>query len=149
MLIDAHSHWLPDEIIANAHFFHQAWGDIETQLKMMDASGVQRAVLSYPTTDAHLKLGSISQVAHIYNDAVGEILKRYGSRFIGAAILPLDNSTDITEELKRATGELGFKAISLAAWLFRYLRLWSLSGPRKFDVRRVERQASASVHVPL
>lgn len=115
MLIDAHSHWLPDEIITNSHFFHKGWGQIETQLKMMDDSGIDAAVLSYPTTDAHLKLGSISEVAHIYNDNVGRILKAYGSRFIGAAVLPVDNSIDMVEELKRATEELGFKAISLAS----------------------------------
>ncbi|MDD5097108.1 MAG: amidohydrolase family protein [Candidatus Omnitrophica bacterium] len=115
MLIDAHSHWLPDEIITNSHFFHKGWGDIEAQLKMMDSSGIDKAVLSYPTTDAHLKLGSISEVAHIYNDNVGKILKRYGNRFIGAAILPVDNSIDMIGEIKRATEELGFKAISLAS----------------------------------
>ena len=115
MLTDAHSHWLPDEIIINSHFFHKGWGDIEAQLKMMGESEIQRAVLSYPTTDAHLKLGSISQVAHIYNDNVGQILKRYGDRFIGAAVLPVDNSFDMVEELKRVTDELGFKAISLAS----------------------------------
>jgi predicted TIM-barrel fold metal-dependent hydrolase len=115
MLIDAHSHWLPDEIISNAHFFHKGWSDIEAQLKVMDAAGIDMAVLSYPTTDAHLKLGSISQVAHIYNDNVAKILKAYPERFIGAAILPVDNSIDMLEELKRATGELGFKAVSLAS----------------------------------
>ncbi|MFA5231894.1 MAG: amidohydrolase family protein, partial [Candidatus Omnitrophota bacterium] len=36
-------------------------------------------------------------------------------RFIGAAVLPVDNATDMLEELKRATNELGFKAISLAS----------------------------------
>jgi predicted TIM-barrel fold metal-dependent hydrolase len=115
MLIDAHSHWLPEEIISNAHFFHKGWGDIEAQLKMMDAAGIDRAVLSYPTSDAHLKIGSIAQVAHSFNDNVGQILKAYPKRFIGAAILPLDNSIDITEELRRATGELGFRAVSLAS----------------------------------
>ncbi|MDO8489482.1 MAG: amidohydrolase family protein [Candidatus Omnitrophota bacterium] len=115
MLIDAHSHWLPDEIISNAHFFHKGWGDIEGQLKIMDAAGIDTAVLSYPTTDAHLKLGSISQVGHIYNDNVGRILKAYPKRFIGAAVLPVDNSIDMLEELKRATSELGFKAVSLAS----------------------------------
>jgi predicted TIM-barrel fold metal-dependent hydrolase len=115
MLIDAHSHWLPDEIISNAHFFHKGWGDIEAQLKMMDEAGIDAAVLSYPTSDAHLKLGSISEVAHIYNDNVAEILKRYPKRFIGAAVLPVDNATDMLEELRRATNELGFKAISLAS----------------------------------
>lgn len=115
MLIDAHSHWLPDEIISNANFFHKGWGDIEAQLKMMDEAGIDKAVLSYPTSDAHLKLGSISQVTHIYNDNVGEILKRYPKRFIGAAILPVDNSIDMLDELKRVTNELGFKAVSLAS----------------------------------
>ena len=115
MLIDAHSHWLPDEIITNAHFFHKGWGDIEAQLKMMDEVGIGAAVLSYPTSDAHLKLGSISEVVHIYNDNVAEILKRYPKRFIGAAVLPVDNAIDMLEELKRATDELGFKAISLAS----------------------------------
>lgn len=115
MLIDAHSHWLPPDIISNAHFFHKGWGDIETQLRIMDGAGIDMAVLSYPTTDAHLKLGSISQVAHLYNDNVGKILKAHSKRFIGAAILPVDNSIDMIEELKRATDELGFKAISLAS----------------------------------
>jgi predicted TIM-barrel fold metal-dependent hydrolase len=115
MLIDSHSHWLPDEIITNAHFFHKGWGDIEAQLKMMDEAGIDAAVLSYPTSDAHLKLGSISQVAHIYNDNVAAILKRFPKRFIGAAVMPVDNSIDMLGELKRATEELGFKAISLAS----------------------------------
>jgi len=115
MIIDSHSHWLPDEIITNAHFFHKGWGDIQAQLAIMDAAGIDRAVLSYPTSDAHLKLGSISQVAHIYNDNVAGILKAYPKRFIGAAVLPVDNSIDMLEELKRAINELGFKAISLAS----------------------------------
>jgi len=115
MLIDAHSHWLPDEIITNAHFFHKGWGDIEAQLKMMDEAGIDVAVLSYPTSDAHLKLGSISEVAHIYNKNVAKILQHYPKRFLGATVLPVDNATDMLEELKRSTNELGFKAISLAS----------------------------------
>jgi predicted TIM-barrel fold metal-dependent hydrolase len=115
MLIDAHSHWLPDEIITNSHFFHKGWGDIEAQLKMMDEAGIDLAVLSYPTSDAHLKLGSISEVAHIYNDNVAKIIKRYPKSFIGAAVLPVDNAIDMLEELKRSSDELGFKAISLAS----------------------------------
>ncbi|TAM40453.1 amidohydrolase [bacterium] len=115
MLIDSHSHWLSHEIISNAHFFHKGWGDIETQLKMMDEAGIDKAVLSYPTSDAHLKLGSISQVTHIYNDNVGQILKRYPKRFIGAAVLPVDNSIDMLDELRRVINDLGFKAVSLAS----------------------------------
>ena len=114
MIIDAHSHWLPEEIINNAHFFHKGWSDIEAQVKMMEGAGITKSVLSYPTSDAHLKLGSISLVCRIYNDNVAKIIKRYPDKFIGAAILPIDNSQDMIDELKRATQELGFEAVSLA-----------------------------------
>ncbi len=113
-IIDSHSHWLPDEIIQNAHFFHKGWGDIEAQVKMMQDVGIDACVLSYPTSDAHLKLGGDKEVARIYNDNVAIILKRYPGKFIGAAILPVGKSEEMLEELKRALG-LGFKAISLAS----------------------------------
>ncbi len=114
MLIDSHSHWLPQEIINNAHFFHKGWGDIEAQLKMMEEAGISRAVLSYPTSDAHLKLGGLKAVARAFNDNVGKILKRYPDKFIGAAVLPVGDSAEMLAELKRAREELGFQAISLA-----------------------------------
>ncbi len=115
MIIDAHSHWLPEEIITNAQFFHKGWGDIEAQVKMMDERGIDKAVLIYPTSDAHFKLGGLAKLARLYNDNVGKILKRYPDRFIAAAVLPVGESTKvILAELKRATAELGFKAVSLA-----------------------------------
>ncbi|MDD5568444.1 MAG: amidohydrolase family protein [Candidatus Omnitrophica bacterium] len=114
MIIDSHSHWLPEGIMNNAHFYHKGWGDIEAQLKMMDEAGVDRAVLTYPTSDAHLKMGSISEVVRIFNDHVAKIIKKYPDRFIGAAILPIDHQADMLKEIKRATEELGFEAISLA-----------------------------------
>ncbi|MDP3732106.1 MAG: amidohydrolase family protein [Candidatus Omnitrophota bacterium] len=114
-IIDSHSHWLPEEIITNAHFFSKAWGDIEAQIKVMDEAGIDKAVLTYPTSDAHLKLGSFSKVSRIYNDNVTKIIKRYPEKLIGAAVLPIDNSLDMVDELKRMTQELGFKAISLAS----------------------------------
>ncbi|MDD4939923.1 MAG: amidohydrolase family protein [Candidatus Omnitrophica bacterium] len=115
MVIDSHAHWLPEEIIANAHFFSKAWGDIEAHVKMMDEAGIDKAVLTYPTSDAHLKMGSISCVSRLYNDRVARVIRHYHEKFIGAAILPVDNSEDMVYEVKRATEELGFKAISLAS----------------------------------
>lgn len=115
MIIDAHSHWLPDEIITNAHFFHKGWGDIEAQIRAMDETGIEKAVLTYPTSDAHLKLGGQKEVARIYNDNVSKIIKRFPKRFIGAAALPVEDTKEMLSELKRAFDELGFKAISLAS----------------------------------
>jgi predicted TIM-barrel fold metal-dependent hydrolase len=114
-IIDSHSHWLPEEIIVNAHFFSRAWGDIEAQVKMMDEAGIDKAVLTYPTSDAHLKLGDLSAVAKIYNNNVAKIIKHYPNKFIGAAMLPVVNEQNMLNELKRAIRELGFKAISLAS----------------------------------
>jgi len=115
MIIDSHSHWLPEEIITNSHFFSKSWGDIEAQIKIMDENGIDKAVLTYPTSDAHLKLGGFSKVARIYNDNVAKIIRRYPDKCIGAAVLPVGNSQDMLDELKRATQNLGFKAISLAS----------------------------------
>jgi aminocarboxymuconate-semialdehyde decarboxylase len=117
MIIDAHSHWLPEEIIGNAHFFSKAWGDIEKQIEAMDEAGVDRAVLSYPTSDAYLRMGSLKKVAKIYNERVAAICKAKRERFIGAAILPVDDEQATLEEFQRATEDLGFRAISLATSL--------------------------------
>lgn len=115
MIIDSHSHWLPQDIVNNAHFFSPAWADIEAQLKMMDEAGIAKAVLTYPTSDAHLKLGGIAKLARIYNDNIAKIIKRCPDRFIAAAVLPVGNAQEMLDELTRATLELGFKAISLAS----------------------------------
>jgi predicted TIM-barrel fold metal-dependent hydrolase len=115
MIIDAHSHWLPKEIIHNAHFFSPAWGDIEAQVAMMEEAGIDKAVLSYPTSDAHVKVGSLKEVARIYNDAVARIITRFPDRFIGAAVLPIGNSEEMVFELRRTTEQLGFRALSVAS----------------------------------
>ncbi len=44
MIIDSHSHWLPEEIIQNAYFYSKAWGDIESQVKMMEEAVKAAAV---------------------------------------------------------------------------------------------------------
>lgn len=114
MIIDAHSHWLPQEIINCAHFFSKSWGDIETHIRSMEEARVDCAVLSYPTTDCHLRLGSLKAAAEIYNERVGAILRKYPGKFIGAAVLPVDDKQAMMEEYKRAVGDLGFKALSMA-----------------------------------
>jgi len=81
----------------------------------MAKTGIGKAVLSYPTSDAHLKLGSISLVARIYNDYVAKVCRQHRDKFIGAAVLPVDNKVDLLSEFKRATEELGFPALSLAS----------------------------------
>lgn len=114
MMFDAHTHWLPKEIIENAHFFSNVWGNIERQLAVMDEFHIDKALLVYPTTDAYKKMGSLREVVRIYNNRIAELVKRYPERFVGAAILPIDESKEMIKEFERAIDVLGFKAISLA-----------------------------------
>ncbi len=113
-MFDAHSHWLPKDIIDKAHFFSPAWGDIEGQLGLMDRFNIDKALLLYPTSDAYRQMGGSKEVAQVYNDAIADVVTRYPGRFVGAAILPLDDPQSMAEEFQRATEALGFKAISLA-----------------------------------
>ena len=40
MIIDAHSHWLPEQIIDNSHFFSKTWGDIDAHVEAMNRAGI-------------------------------------------------------------------------------------------------------------
>jgi len=114
MMFDAHAHWLPREIIDNAHFFSDAWGDIERQLVLMDKFHIDKALLVYPTSDAYRKMGGSEEVARIYNNRIAEIVAKYPERLSGAAILPVEEPGEMIKEFERAIKGLGFKAISLA-----------------------------------
>ncbi len=114
MMFDAHSHWLPREIIEKAHFFSPAWGDIENQLALMDKFHIDKAMILYPTSDAYIQMGGLKEVARVYNNAIAGVVNKYPQRFSGAAILPVDEPREMVKEFDRATKDLGFRAISLA-----------------------------------
>ena len=114
MMFDAHIHWLPGEIIDNAHFYSTAWGNIEGQLEVMDKFHIDKTLIVYPTNDAYRKMGGLKEVARIYNNHIAGVVKRYPERFVGAAILPVDEPEEMAGEFERVTKGLGFKALSLA-----------------------------------
>ncbi len=114
MMFDAHIHWLPGEIIDNAHFYSTAWGNIEGQLEVMDKFHIDKTLIVYPTNDAYRKMGGLKEVARVYNNHIAGVVKRYPERFVGAAILPVDEPEEMAREFERATKSLGFKALSLA-----------------------------------
>ena len=114
MMFDAHIHWLPGEIIDNAHFYSTAWGNIEGQLEVMDKFHIDKTLIVYPTNDAYRKMGGLKEVVRVYNNHIAGVVKRYPERFVGAAILPVDEPEEMAREFERATKSLGFKALSLA-----------------------------------
>lgn len=112
---DAHCHWIPPVVAENTTFFKKGWSDLNLLLKTLDKSGIEKAVLLYPGSDAHLKMGGWSRVCAIYNQEIAEKVKQHPDRFIGAGILPVDSSPeDMVKEIARIK-ELGLSCLSLAS----------------------------------
>ncbi len=114
MIIDSHSHWLPNKIAQNTTFFKVRWSDITAQLKAMDEAGIEKSVLLYPTSDAHLNMRGRDKVSAIYNEEIAKTSKNHPGRFITAGILPIDNNDAMINELAHIK-DLGLDAISLAS----------------------------------
>ena len=105
---------MPPEVAQHTAFFKVQWSDLDGQLATMDKNGIERALLLYPTSDAHLNMGGWAKLCRVYNDGISAAIKKYQNRFAGAGILPVDDALALKEELKRIE-DLGLKAISLAS----------------------------------
>ena len=113
-IIDFHSHFIPPEIAQHTAFFKVNWSDIDKQLQSMDALGIEKAFLFYPSTDAHRTLGGWTPVCKVYNRAIAKVTQAHPDRFIGAGILPVDDPSEILPCLKEIIA-LGLRVISLAS----------------------------------
>ena len=100
-IIDAHSHYMPPEVAQHTAFFKVNWSDIDRQLSMMDELGIEKSLLLYPTSDAHIQMGGWSNVCRVYNQEIGNIVHQHQNRFIGAGIIPADDPNAFEDELKR------------------------------------------------
>ena len=105
---------MPPEIAKNTAFFKVNWSDIDRQLSLMDQASVTKALLVYPTSDAHLNMGGWQNVCRVYNQEISNVVKKYKGRFIGAGIIPVDSPNEFLGELKRSQ-DLGLKVLSLAS----------------------------------
>jgi len=114
MTVDAHSHYMPPTVAANTAFFKEHWSDPLKQLRLMDEYHIDKAVLLYPTSDAHLNMGGWQTLCKIYNQEISELVKTHQGRFIGAGIIPVDQPAAINSELKHIK-DLGLKILSLAS----------------------------------
>ena len=69
-MIDAHSHYMPPAVAENTMFFKVNWSDVDKHLATMDQLGIEKSLLLYPTSDAHLQMGGWKKVCRIYNDEI-------------------------------------------------------------------------------
>jgi predicted TIM-barrel fold metal-dependent hydrolase len=114
MIIDAQAHFMPPAVAEKTSFFKVGWSDLDRQLAVMDQNGIDRAVLLYPTSDAHLAMGGWAPLCQIYNREIAAVVKKFPQRFIGGGIIPVDKPEAIPQELERIQ-ELGLNVISLAS----------------------------------
>ncbi|MGE0267595.1 MAG: amidohydrolase family protein [Candidatus Omnitrophota bacterium] len=113
-IIDAHSHFMPPEVAENTAFFKNGWSDVDKQLNMMDEHGIEKSLLIYPTSDAHLNIGGWKKLAEVYNLKISELVRKHPDRFIGACIIPFDDVPGRDNTLRFFQDSV-FKAISLAS----------------------------------
>lgn len=113
-IFDAHSHYMPPEVAQHTTFFKVNWSDINRHLKLMDECGIEQSLLLYPTSDAHLQMGGWTNLCEVYNRKIADVVKGHKDRFVGAGILPIDQSSRFNEELVHIEN-LGLQVISMAS----------------------------------
>ncbi len=113
-IIDAHSHYMPPEVAQKTAFFKVNWSDADRQLKIMDQHGIEKSLLLYPTSDAHIQMGGWKNLSQIYNEKIAELVQKFPDRLIGAGILPMDDPDAIPAALQQIE-DYGFPFISLAS----------------------------------
>ncbi len=113
-IIDMHSHCMPPEVACHTTFFKAHWSDIDRQLSAMDELGIEKALLLYPTSDAHIQMGGWGNLVRAYNEGIAGIVKRFPGRFVGAGIIPVDGERDLGQDVQDIA-DMGLRAISLAS----------------------------------
>jgi predicted TIM-barrel fold metal-dependent hydrolase len=111
---DAHTHWMPPEIAEHTAFYKKGWSDIDLLLKTLDDAGIEKAVLLYPSSDAHLHGGGWSRVCDVYNKGIARKLREYPDRLLGAGILPMDRPHEMVQEIDKIQ-DLGLNGLSVAS----------------------------------
>jgi predicted TIM-barrel fold metal-dependent hydrolase len=138
MICDSHIHFIPHELSVYTAFYKGIWTDKEKLYAHLDKNEIDRALLCYPSTDAHLKLEVFSRVCEIYNRELEKLIKE-NPKVIGAGIVDLDNISSISSQVSELKDK-GFGAISIAS-----------SHNGKFLVKELESlfEAAESLELPI
>jgi len=113
MICDTHTHFIPEELSEHIAFYKGIWANKDKLYEFLDSSNIDKALLVYPSTDAHLKLGGFKRVSEIYNRALEKVLKE-NSKIIAACLVDIENLSNISLEIAELKNR-GFRAINLAS----------------------------------
>lgn len=134
MIIDMHSHYMPEELadalrrrraapwietagdggerihlpIGSLDFGAQ-FTDMDARIGFMDGLGVDRQVLSFPSLFGldSVAVEQASPLLRLFNDHVSALCARHPDRFTGIASLPFADMDAVLAEFRRARGALG------------------------------------------
>jgi len=113
MICDSHIHFIPEKLAGYTAFYKGIWTDKEKLFAHLEAHNIDKALLCYPSTDAHLKLEVFKRVCDIYNSALEDIIKE-NPKIIGAGIVDIDSISTISAQVAELK-QKGFGAISIAS----------------------------------
>jgi predicted TIM-barrel fold metal-dependent hydrolase len=126
MIIDWEHHYIPEELWLKKGgkkgeretFYehgkprgtlHPELHDIKEHLRIMDAVGIDMAVLSMAVTNDDTQ--TALEECKVWDDNVGELIKRYPKRFVGLAPIPPLGGEKAFAELDRAIESLRLKGV--------------------------------------
>jgi predicted TIM-barrel fold metal-dependent hydrolase len=126
MIIDWEHHYIPEELWLKKGgkkgkretFYehgkprgtlHPELHDIEEHLRVMDAVGIDVAVLSMAVTNDNTQ--AALEECKVWDDKAGEVVKKHPKRFAGLAPIPPLGGEKAFVELKRAVETLGLKGV--------------------------------------
>jgi predicted TIM-barrel fold metal-dependent hydrolase len=110
MLCDSHLHFIPQEIAEYTSFYRGAWTDKQKLFEFLEVNKIDKALLVYPATDAHLKLGW-AKLCEAYNNNL-EMLLEEDRRIIGCGIVDLE--ANLSAQVRHLKEE-GFRGISISS----------------------------------
>ncbi len=141
-VIDAHSHWYPQEFIdlvlregaahggkpgrdANGNptftlpgmntVFAPVYTDLESRIRMMDDAGIATQVLSLMQPMVYWAPPALGlELSQLFNDACSAAHRKYPQRFVGLAMAPLQAPELAVREIERAGKLPGLRGLMLA-----------------------------------
>jgi predicted TIM-barrel fold metal-dependent hydrolase len=114
---------------------------VEERLRHLDEVGVERQIISWPTTfgtDAALSAEEAVPIWKAYNEDLSELVAQHPDRLTGLAILPTSDLEWAARELGRAHDELGLFGATLPVGAFHTLEGARLLAP-VFEVAQKHR----------